>query len=131
MEQRPLRLGDMVDDYCTRERRVTNHVIVVLAEDAIRQTRCTTCDSEHPYKGGKEPRLRKKTAAPSLYEQVLSNTVGGGTERTNATDDNSVSTPALAARDAGGDDGSASTRAVAGPADSDVPGRAEDGWLAH
>ena len=25
MEQRPLRLGDLVDDYCPRERRVTNH----------------------------------------------------------------------------------------------------------
>ena len=25
MEQRPLRLGDILDDYCPRERRVTNH----------------------------------------------------------------------------------------------------------
>lgn len=64
MEQRPLRLGDVVDDYCTRERRVTNHVIVALVEDAIRHTRCTTCDAEHAYKGAKEPRLRRKVPAP-------------------------------------------------------------------
>src|SRR5262245_61791875 len=30
MEQRPLRLGDNVDDYCPRERRVTNHAIVAI-----------------------------------------------------------------------------------------------------
>ena len=28
MQQRQLRLGDILDDYCPRERRVTNHVIV-------------------------------------------------------------------------------------------------------
>ena len=41
MEQRPLRLGDLVDDYCPRERRVTNHAIVAIVNDSIRQTRCT------------------------------------------------------------------------------------------
>lgn len=66
MEQRPLRLGDIVDDYCPRERRVTNHAIVALVGDVIRQTRCTTCDAEHVYKDGKSPRRRVvgKDAAP-------------------------------------------------------------------
>ncbi len=59
MEQRTLRLGDTVDDYCPRERRITNHVIVALVVDAIRQTRCSTCDAEHPFKGAKAPRPRK------------------------------------------------------------------------
>jgi hypothetical protein len=59
MEQRRLRLGDILDDYCPRERRVTNHVVVAMIEDDIRQTRCTTCDAEHAYKGGKAPRRRK------------------------------------------------------------------------
>ena len=76
MEQRPLRLGDIVDDYCTRERRVTNHVVVALVENAIRQTRCSTCDTEHPYKGAREPRLRKKPATSALYDQVLANVTG-------------------------------------------------------
>lgn len=63
MEQRPLRLGDIVDDYCPRERRITNHAIVALVEDAIRQTRCTTCDAEHVYKHGKAPVRRRKDAS--------------------------------------------------------------------
>src|SRR4029450_3158257 len=72
MEQRPLRLGDILDDYCPRERRVTNHGVVAMVEDTVKQTRCTTCDSEHAYKGGKAPRRRGKKDGPSaLYKEVL------------------------------------------------------------
>src|SRR3954451_13104230 len=71
MEQRPLRLGDIVDDYCPRERRVTNHAVVAMVEEDVKQTRCTTCDTEHPYKGGKAPRRRKKDTTGSLYKEVL------------------------------------------------------------
>ncbi len=56
MEQRPLRLGDIVDDYCPRERRITNHAVVALVGDDIRQTRCTTCDVEHVYKQARVPK---------------------------------------------------------------------------
>ena len=60
MEQRSLRLGDIVDDYCPRERRVTNHAIVAVVGDSIRQTRCSTCDTEHEYKEAKVPKKRGK-----------------------------------------------------------------------
>jgi hypothetical protein len=71
MEQRRLRLGDILDDYCPRERRVTNHAVVAMIEDDIKQTRCTTCDAEHAYKGGKAPRRKKKDATGALYKEVL------------------------------------------------------------
>ena len=71
MEQRPLRLGDILDDYCPRERRVTNHAIVAMIEEDVRQTRCTTCDTEHAYKGAKVPRRRKKETPGALYKEVL------------------------------------------------------------
>lgn len=71
-QQRPLRLGDIVDDYCPRERRLTNHAIVAIVEDTIKQTRCTTCDHEHVYKHAREPRRRKKDDTSALYSQVLS-----------------------------------------------------------
>ena len=70
MEQRRLRLGDILDDYCPRERRVTNHAVVAMIEDDVKQTRCTTCDAEHAYKGGKAPRRKKETTA-ALYKEVL------------------------------------------------------------
>ena len=71
MEQRRLRLGDILDDYCPRERRVTNHAVVAMIEEDVKQTRCTTCDAEHAYKGGKAPRRRRKEEPATLYNEVL------------------------------------------------------------
>src|SRR3954468_17711372 len=71
MQQRQLRLGDILDDYCPRERRLTNHAVVAMVGDAVKQTRCTTCDTEHEYKQAKVPRQRRKNEAPAaLYAQV-------------------------------------------------------------
>ena len=71
MEQRRLRLGDILDDYCPRERRVTNHAVVAMVEETVKQTRCSTCDTEHPYKGGHAPRRKKKETSSALYKEVL------------------------------------------------------------
>ncbi|MQA30168.1 MAG: hypothetical protein GEU82_10055 [Luteitalea sp.] len=72
MQQRQLRLGDILDDYCPRERRVTNHAVVAMVGLDVKQTRCTTCDAEHDYKHAKVPRQRKKSDSPALlYAQVL------------------------------------------------------------
>ena len=60
MHPRQLRVGDLVDDYCPRERRLSNHAIVALVGDDVRQVRCTTCDAEHEFKGGKVPASRRK-----------------------------------------------------------------------
>lgn len=81
MQERRLRLGEVLDDYCPREKRLTNHVIVALVENEIRQTRCTTCDTEHPYKQGRVPVRRKKAdASAELYKQVLDNVEGSGAD---------------------------------------------------
>jgi hypothetical protein len=71
MQQRQLRLGDILDDYCPRERRVTNHAVVAMVGPDVKQTRCTTCDSEHEYKHAKVPRQRRKgDTRAALYSQV-------------------------------------------------------------
>ena len=78
MQQRQLRLGDILDDYCPRERRVTNHAVVAMVGPDVKQTRCTTCDSEHEYKHAKIPRQRRKSETPAaLYSAVLA----GGPKR--------------------------------------------------
>ena len=71
MQQRRLRLGDIVDDYCPRERRITNHAIVAMVEDQVKHTRCTTCDADHEYKQAKVPVRRKKDAPPALHGDAL------------------------------------------------------------
>jgi hypothetical protein len=74
MQQRQLRLGDILDDYCTRERRLTNHAVVAMVAADVKRTRCTTCDTEHEYKHAKVPRQRRKPDSPAaLYAQVAAN----------------------------------------------------------
>jgi hypothetical protein len=70
-QQRQLRLGDILDDYCPRERRLANHTVVAMVGAEVRLTRCTTCETEHPYKGGKVPRQRKKAPVQAAYDEVL------------------------------------------------------------
>ena len=71
MQQRQLRLGDILDDYCPRERRLTNHAVVAMIGGDVKQTRCTTCDAEHEYKHARVPRQRRKAdTPPALYAQV-------------------------------------------------------------
>jgi hypothetical protein len=131
MEQRPLRLGDVVDDYCPRERRVTNHAIVAIVEDVIRQTRCTTCDAEHPFKGAREPRLRKKPSQATLYDQVLAEVAGTPAAETAGM---SASAPDPEPPGPAAVDGS-SAETAGDPGEPQRPpheeDRAADGWLAH
>jgi hypothetical protein len=129
MEQRLLRLGDIVDDYCPRERRITNHAIVAIVEDAIRQTRCTTCDAEHVYKRAKEP-LRRRTDAPVPATATAVSAPSPGTDLPFAP---ASATPAATAVERRVD----SSPAPESPATTDVgdgepaaPNH-EDGWLAH
>jgi hypothetical protein len=73
MQQRQLRLGDILDDYCPRERRITNHAIVAIVGQEVRQTRCVTCEAEHEYKQARiPPQRKKKPAQGALYQEVLS-----------------------------------------------------------
>ena len=60
MQQRRPRLGDILDDYCPRERRITNHAVVAMIDDQVKQTRCTTCDADHEYKQARVPPQRRK-----------------------------------------------------------------------
>src|SRR6185436_17703989 len=76
-QQRQLRLGDILDDYCPRERRVTNHAVVAMVGEDVKQTRCTTCEADHAYKHAKVPRQRRKDSPAALYSQVLA----GGPKR--------------------------------------------------
>ena len=71
VQQRQLRLGDILDDYCPRERRVTNHAVVAMVGETVKQTRCATCETEHEYKHAKVPRQRRKDTPAALYAQVL------------------------------------------------------------
>jgi hypothetical protein len=76
MQERPPRVGDVLDDYCPRCRLLLNHDIASLIGDAeVAKTTCRTCFDTHDYRGGQLPARRKskkKEDAKSLMDQVLS-----------------------------------------------------------
>lgn len=69
-DQRSVRLGDVVDDYCPRCRLLMNHGVVGMVEQEIRKVRCNTCLSEHLFRHGKLP-ARRKSATDKLFREVL------------------------------------------------------------
>ncbi|MFB3853995.1 MAG: hypothetical protein ACE148_09255 [Vicinamibacterales bacterium] len=71
MQQRQPRLGDILDDYCPRERRLTNHVVVAMIDDEVKQTRCTTCEADHEYKRARVPAARKKKESIAALAREL------------------------------------------------------------
>jgi hypothetical protein len=86
MQDRRYRPGDVLDDYCPRERRITDHAVVAMIDDAIQRTRCGSCDAEHEYKEAKVPAPRRKTQPPGLFNQVLDN-INGAAPRAVAPSD--------------------------------------------
>jgi hypothetical protein len=73
-----VRLGDVLDDYCTRCRLLTNHSVVAIVEEAVKKVRCRTCNHEHEYRQGQGGQ-KKKTSKMSAYEQVLASVMAGKT----------------------------------------------------
>jgi hypothetical protein len=66
-----LRLGDDVDDYCIKCRRVTNHAIVSLMNGEAAKVRCRTCYNEHPFRKGEIPPSKKDLKKQALFNEVL------------------------------------------------------------
>ncbi|MBC7928040.1 MAG: hypothetical protein H7039_20540 [Bryobacteraceae bacterium] len=53
------RLGDVIDDYCIKCRRLTNHSVVSLMEGEVAKVRCRSCYHEHLYLREIAPPSRK------------------------------------------------------------------------
>jgi hypothetical protein len=69
---RELRLGDIIDDFCVKCRRLTNHAIVSLMSGAAAKVRCRTCYSDHDFRNEIAPPTKKELLKQKeLYEAVL------------------------------------------------------------
>ena len=74
-----LRLGDVIDDFCVKCRRLTNHSIVSLLSGAAAKVRCRTCYSDHDYRNEQAPPSKKELARQKeLYNAVLSGVAPSG-----------------------------------------------------
>jgi hypothetical protein len=68
-----LRLGDIIDDYCVKCRRVTNHAVVSLMDGKAAKVRCRTCYSDHDFRNEQAPPSKKDLKKAALFAEVLSN----------------------------------------------------------
>ena len=68
-----MRLGDDIDDYCSRCKRTTDHSIVSLLGEEVKITRCRTCAAEHKYRHNKG---NKEMTAKEAFDKVLASVTG-------------------------------------------------------
>ena len=69
-----MRLGDYIDDYCSRCKRGTDHAVVSLVVEDVKKVRCRTCSYEHTYRnnrGGK-----KEMTKEEAFNKVLASVMG-------------------------------------------------------
>ena len=66
-----MRLGDIIDDFCVKCRRLTNHAIVSLLNGSAAKVRCRTCYSDHDYRNEQAPPSKKELKKAALFNEVL------------------------------------------------------------
>ncbi|HET9838237.1 MAG TPA: hypothetical protein VFR84_08380 [Candidatus Angelobacter sp.] len=69
-----MRLGDYIDDHCSRCKRSTDHSVVSMMGDEVLMTRCRTCNSEHKYRQNKS--RSKEMTAKEAFDKVLASVTG-------------------------------------------------------
>jgi len=74
MADRPVRLGDVLDDYCPRCRLLLNHDVASISDGRVAKVTCRTCFNTHDYRGGQLParrKTKKELETKTLIDQVL------------------------------------------------------------
>jgi hypothetical protein len=80
------RLGDDIDDYCVKCKRVMNHSVVSLVGDEPAKVRCRTCHQDHDYRHEQAPPPKVDPRKAALFNEVLK-TVAGSQEGAATADD--------------------------------------------
>jgi hypothetical protein len=73
---RAARLGDDIDDFCVKCKRVMNHSVVSILNDAPAKVRCRTCHSDHDFRNEQPPPPKVDPRKAALFNQVLGNVTG-------------------------------------------------------
>jgi hypothetical protein len=65
------RLGDVIDDYCVKCRRLTNHSVVSMLNGEVAKVRCRSCYHDHDYLREQIPPSKKDLKKLELFNAVL------------------------------------------------------------
>ena len=86
-----LRLGDIIDDYCIKCRRLTNHAVVSIVEGEAAKVRCRSCYHDHTYLREQIPPSKKDLKKLELYNAVLAGSGGAPGAEPPSDEDGSAS----------------------------------------
>jgi hypothetical protein len=68
---RDVRLGDDIDDFCVRCKRIMNHAVVSVINAEAAKVRCRTCHSDHDYRHELAPPPKVDPRKAALFAEVL------------------------------------------------------------
>jgi hypothetical protein len=77
---RAARLGDDIDDFCVKCKRVMNHSVVSILNDEPAKVRCRTCHSDHDFRHEQAPPPKVDPRKAALFNQVLEKVTGAPAE---------------------------------------------------
>lgn len=86
---REYRLGDTLDDYCIKCKRITNHNIVSLVEEQPVKVRCCSCYNDHEFRHEIAPPTKKELKKAALLEELLLGKGGTDADLDSEDDDDS------------------------------------------
>jgi hypothetical protein len=66
-----VRLGDIIDDYCIKCKRIMNHAVVSMISGEPAKVRCRTCHSDHDYRHELPPPPKIDPRKQTLFNEVL------------------------------------------------------------
>ena len=74
---RDIRLGDDIDDFCARCKRVMNHNVVPVLNGQAAKVRCRTCHSDHDFRHEQAPPPKIDARKAALFNEVLKKVAPG------------------------------------------------------
>ena len=74
---REVRLGDDIDDFCVRCKRVMNHNVVSVINGQPAKVRCRTCYSDHDFRNEQPPPPKVDPRKQALFNEVLKKVAPG------------------------------------------------------
>src|ERR1700679_4079360 len=99
------RLGDDIDDFCVKCKRVMNHLVVSLLNDEPAKVRCRTCHGDHDFRHEQAPPPKIDARKAALIQQALEKAAAAAGGADGLTDDLAIDevAPVAAAMSASGD----------------------------
>ena len=102
------RLGDIIEDHCSRCTRLMDHSIVAVVNGEVVKVRCRTCQHEHIYRRGHGARKRsldramdKKAAFDAVLASILAAQPGAAPEPAAEPPEKPAAKPKTATKRAG------------------------------